>query len=82
MNKPTGKLKFALESISNLENKVDELKLDKKRLMESIKGTRACAKSWDETMLGFNEHIEMLESYYASGKKYGFEYAESFEKLN
>lgn len=60
-------------------NIIAELEADIERLMSVIKETRSCAKSWDATLFGFNEHVEALESYYKAGKAAGFEYAESFE---
>ncbi|MBE0470224.1 MAG: hypothetical protein IBX55_12045 [Methyloprofundus sp.] len=57
---------------------IAELESDVARLMAVIKDARDCAKSWDATLFGFNEHVEALEVYYAAGKAVGFEYAESF----
>jgi hypothetical protein len=60
-------------------NIIAELEADIERLVSVIKETRACAKSWDGTMFGFNEHIEASQAYYKAGKAAGFEYAENFE---
>jgi len=60
MSKPTGKLKFAYETIVNMESKIDELKLREGRILKLIKECFPLPECTDGHQLVSNQNYNKL----------------------